>query len=454
MTAFNAALADLYARGHLIKCTPNQLQTMFHYRFTHVGRLTDEEIDVVPALSEAALRTIVRGAINGNIPDITSISMMYAAGFGLPRDIDKAAAWSAFAVLQSANVTFVEAVNALKRDALNSIASKREELIWPEAFETAIDQVLDKLERVRDYDGEAKMAGGAVFPRISGIRVYLFYRVYDNEHGGKSAHLYGALTRTRGKVRYCLDELRLLDIPIELGMLRNRQTLHNYAPFDSNAKLYVISGVLASPLSKRKAMREHFPEVKTVTDLFEHYLASLSRRRLKDFDFVITELRAEISKLQKRLAVLEQKPKKNAAKIKTVKKSIAKRETRIADSVNETRKAKEEYDQRQPETYLHFVANGIYHYQNGKLTGAKLRGGETCTHLKSLGFKSFTNPVIPVVGYVVSKSLSKTDLDNIIDKFSLAYKGEYSITGLTLRPKVESVNIRHCYQYSKSATGE
>lgn len=456
--ALQTCLNNLYARNLLqlaSTCKPDEpeyrktFDTLFHKRFMFNGRLVDEEIDIVPALPKAALSNIVLGAINGNLPDMSTVALMYASGFALPIDLAKAEAWGCFACMQPApTATYADAIAELKRDHKLAIARDRDGFIWPEEVEETIEEVLAKCNHLKEYDGQPMPNGSLVTPRLAGVRINLVYRAYkidDKFH----AHLYAAFLHIGGKIVYTLDKLRYLDIPLELGMHGPRKIIQNYVPFGETAKLYIVQGTLVSPKGLREDMRKHFPEVRTVKDLLDAHIQSLSRQRLDDFGFVVTDLREKLRDVEKRLERLTGQKKKNVDEIAKYKKRKAKLEKRIANDLVEQEQAKAEYVKTLPEHYIRFVATGMFVHQNGQLMGPQLRINPA-PHLQSLGFSTLHHPLVEFAGAVIDKDGSLSGFDNIIAKFESAFDDQYTVTGLTIRPGAKSVNIKRCYSFTKS----
>lgn len=449
LEVLQATLNELYGRNFLaVQRDPKLFDTIYHMRFVYKGRLIDEEIDIVPALPKEALSRIVLGAINGNLPDMTTVAMMYASGFALPQDSVKAEAWASFAVMQPAqNVTYVDAISALKADHKRCVSRERDGFVWPEEFEDTINTVLSKCNSLRPYEGQKLVQGALVTPRLAGLRINLVYRVYKVEEQFH-AHLYGAFLHIGGRIVYALDELRYLDIPIELGMHGAKKVITNYTPFGETAKLYVVQGTLVAPKGLRDDMRLHFPETRTVKDLYDQYLQSLSRVRINDFGFVLTDLREKVREIDKRLERYTGKPKKFADKISELQKRKVKLEKRIENSEAEHKRAEAEYVKTLPEHYIRFVASGMFVYQNDQLMGPQMRI-KPAAHLQSLGFSTLNHPLVELVGYEVDKDGVLSGFDNIIAKFEQAYADQYTVTGLTIRPGAKSVKINRCYSYTK-----
>jgi hypothetical protein len=456
--AMQACLNDLYERSFLVRATETKVydpeheklfDTVFHQRFTFRGRLVDEEIDIVPALPKKALSAIVLGAINGNLPDMSTVAMMYAAGFALPYDLVKAEAWGCFACMQPApNISYQEAIPSLKRDHKAAMLRARDDMIWSEEFEDAIETVLEKCNKLRPYTNQPLARGGLITPTLAGVKINLVYRAYKIE-GKFHAHLYGAFLHIGGRIVYTLDQLRYLGIPIELGMHGPRKVIANYTPFGESAKLYVVQGTLVSPKGLRAEMRARFPDVRTVKDLIDIYMQSLGRTRIKDFGFVVADMREKLRECSQRLDRLSVKPKKFVDEIAKLQKRKAKLEKRIENAAVEVAAAEAEFVKTLPEHYVRFVATGMFIHQNGKLLGPQMKI-RTSVHLQSLGFNTLHHPVVEFIGAVTEKDGSLSGLDNIIAKFESAFDDQYTVTGLTIRPGAQSVNINRCYSYSKS----
>jgi len=450
--ALNAVLNNLYQRNRLVRSTT--IDTLYHCRFVLHGRLSDEEIDVVPALTVKALDEIVLGAINGNLPDMATVSLMYNSGFCLPQCQTRAEAWAAFAGLNAAdNVTYEDAIKQLKADRRESALRARDGLVWPEAIEQTIDEVLRKCNRPKAYTDQKLEKGVCITPKLSGVRINLVYRAYEVE-GNTHAHLYAAFLHIGEKIVYTLDQLRHLGIPLEFGQHNGyRKVIQNYTPFGPGAELFVVQGTLAVPKKMRSELRKHFPNAKTVSDMLREYMATVDRNRIDDFTFVIADMKEELQSTVRKLesyASRSAKPK-FAERISKLEKRKAKLEARIANGNAEREAAQAEYVKTLPEHYLQFVATGMFAYQRGKLMGPQMRI-KPAVHLQSLGFRSLSHPLVDILGYEVDTSgaITKSALDNIIAKFEAAYDDQYTVTGLTIRPYAESVNIKRCYSYTKS----
>jgi hypothetical protein len=444
--ALNAVLNNLYGRSLLTVATNRG--TMDHMRFTYHGRMGDSEIDIVPALHTTALRQIVLGAINGNLPDMNTVGMMYASGFGLSQSLIKAEAWACFAMMQPApSTTYAAAIAALKLDYEAAKSTARKDFVWPNAVEKTIDEVMRKCNTQQKYTDQPLPSGCIITPRLAGVRINLVYRAYkvgDSFH----AFLYGGFLHLGERIIYTIDELNQLGVPLELGMHGSRKIITNYAPFGESAKLYVVQGTLVIPKQKRDLLREHFPDCNTVSALMHRYLESVKDPRSTDFDHVVIELREKLNEVLKKLVKYEANPKRYASELAKYQKRKQKLEQRIENSAAEIAAEQEAYSRRFPEHYLRFVASGIFVYQNGKLMAPQLLVKEK-VHLQSLGFRTLHHPVVDFLGVEYTEDKALSGLDNIIAQFERAFDDQYTVTGLNIRPSPKSVNIKRCFSYSK-----
>jgi hypothetical protein len=195
-------------------------------------------------------------------------------------------------------------------------------------------------------------------------------------------------------------------------------------------------------------MRKHFPDARTVKDLLDAYLKDLSRVRIDDFGFVVADLREKLREVNSRIERYAGKAK-FADKLADLKKRKVKLEKRIENSEAEQVQARAEYVKTLPEHYIRFVATGVFVHQNGKLMTSQLRVNPA-VHLQSLGFSTLRHPLVEFCGLETDKDGALSGFDNIIAKFETAFEDQYTVTGLTIRPGAESVNINRCYSYTKS----
>lgn len=441
----NAALSALYHHNKLIK--PTVPGSFGSYAFLYEGRVSTERLEVMPALTKKALDEIVLGAINGSLNDMALVASMYAAGFALSENIEKAEAWAQFSMMAPAHsVTYQEACAVLKEDRRYAESQMKNGLAWPPYYEQVVDEYLSKLNTFKPYSDQQIEKGAVITPRLKGLRINLIYRAYKR-NGKVCAHLYGAFHLRGGRIDYSVNELRLLGIPIELGEVEGRRTITDYVPFGAGVKLHIVQGTIVVPKDKIAAMREAFPDVNTTSELFDVYLKSVNTNRISDFSYVSAPLTEKKERLLRKISRL----KKKDPQYKKLSKSIEAVEQKLSNIKAVVRKERTRYLNTLPETYLKFVATDMFVYQNRKIMTTQAKWNAS-SHLQSLGFYSLTHPLASLDGFMVkrSKTLSGSELDNIINKFSSVYNDQYSIAGLTIRPYAESVNIKKCFSYVKS----
>ena len=436
MESINQTMNRLRSEGYL-EVTENQ-DTMFAYRFDYSYSNADnaprEEVNVLPALSKDALRSIILGAINGSISDMITVSSMYMSGFVLPQNTMLAQCWANFGLLEPASVTYEEAVAMVKEDYTSAVRKLRNGYAWPSFIE---DRILDVLRKLRDMRPSSQLKeGGITYPDFNGIKLDLVYRVYKDDEGRYATHLYAGFVHENPDVVFTLGELRHLNIPKEIGMIRNRRTIPNYIPFGNGVKLYVVQGTLCIPKSKRKSLVENISGVRSLNDLWKAYKESVNTPRIDDFSHEKLLVRERINKLKKELNVCKKKSQR-----KTIKDNIelAEKEFKFAE-----KKAERKYNKTLPETYLDFVPTNILVYNNGKVMVPKLKL-DAAKHLGSAGFRILNHPLVNLTGYLLTKP-KKSELDNILERFKAAFS-DYTISGLIIRPDADSVNIRKCFYH-------
>jgi hypothetical protein len=436
MEAINQTMNRLRSEGYL-KVTPNN-DTIFSYCFSYSFNDPDsslrEEVSVLPALTKDALRSIVLGAINGSIADMITVSSMYMSGFVLPQNIMLAQCWANFGLVEPASITYEEAISIIKEDYTAALRRLRDDVIWPSFIEDKITSSLKKLQITKPVSKLS--SGGLTWPDIAGIKVDLLYKAVKAEDGKWCTYLYAGFIHLNGGILYTTDLLRHLNIPKELGMIRNRRTVPNYVPFGDGVKLYVVQGTLTLPKSKRQEMKINFPDVKSLSSLWDTYLESVNRERLNDFSHSKIALREKLASALKAVKSTN-KPSEIKALKKTVKSIKQSMLTVELDS-------KEAYLKTLPETYLQFVATNLLVYNNGRVVVPKLRLDKS-NHLSSLGFCTLNHALVKLNCWLLTKP-KKSELSNILEKARSTFP-DYTITGLFIKPDVESVCIRKCFYY-------
>lgn len=433
MQLFTQTLRRLYDCGYIE--TTKEQDTMFAFRIDD-GSEANVGINVMPAIHIEQLKALFKGAMNGNTSDMITVSMMYASGYVLEKDHVLASSWASFGLVEQGIVSYEDAIHRLKLDYKRVLGTQRNEYFWPDRIEHTIDAALSKL---RSYGKSKDLKGPSIYmPDFSGIKIDLVYKVYRTHNDTWAAHLYAGFVNTsKGKVEYAVTELRHIDgIPIELGVIRNKRTLHNYAPFGEGVKLYVVQGVLTSPKSKRSELKERFPEVRKLSDLWALYMESVNKERETDFSHVERAINNEVAELERKAHKAKDVKKANKIKLKISLLEASKPEA--------VRLAKIEANKDFPEYLLDFLPTNILAYNRNKVQVPKLKL-DMHTHLSSIGFKSLRHPLVKLSGIFYAKP-KKSELDNILTTIKEAYS-DYTVNGLIIRPDPESVNVRKCYYY-------
>ena len=184
----------LHTQNCTVACPDALIGSVFHVEFEYEGRLVNESISVLLALRPEQYNQILLGAINGNLVDIATVSNMYACGFGMPLDTEKALAWASYATLDAAQCsTYAESVLALKADRKMILETCMSEgMIVPESILRLAEKIATVGYKSKPYTGQELKKGYHITPSLPGVKVTLIYRACEVE-GKQVTRLYGVL---------------------------------------------------------------------------------------------------------------------------------------------------------------------------------------------------------------------------------------------------------------------
>ena len=201
--------------------------------------LQNEELNVVPRISSAAVRSIAEGALRGDVKAMYTLGMLYNVGLGLPRSEKHAAEWASMSLLEVNQLGFKRARKDLKTH-LSELDDT--DFSYPPVIRRIYD---DLVPRHRKLDPDRVPKGTwLVSPLFAGVRMMLVYRV-DEQSG--LCYLYDARAFGMRGDRVSLDIASKLNVPAVLGSIRNRPTIPNYADrvakFAAPANYFVVGDV-------------------------------------------------------------------------------------------------------------------------------------------------------------------------------------------------------------------
>lgn len=446
----------LHTQNCTVACPDALIGSVFHVEFEYEGRLVNESISVLLALRPEQYNQILLGAINGNLVDIATVSNMYACGFGMPLDTEKALAWASYATLDAAQCsTYAESVLALKADRKMILETCMSEgMIVPESILRLAEKIATVGYKSKPYTGQELKKGYHITPSLPGVKVTLIYRAFEVE-GKQVTRLYGVLLPEQDRLEFSRTLHHHFDVPSAFGEIRGNNIIPSYDLFGKTVKLYCVQGSLTTPKSMIEARNAQFPEYASVralmTAVVEGKVPSDSTVIESCKHTVQAALKAKVSKYAKALSSLREAKAKKAV-VAEAERKLARAQSRLESESCILEAAKKEAMPQLPRTYLQFRATELFVCgKNGALKNAKL-AKDLESHLQYLGFRSFNTTATAFVKHSGAKSsvLTESELDNVIDKFNAAYEGEHRITAVHIRPYSDSVNIHKQYSYKRS----
>jgi hypothetical protein len=403
------------------------------YSYSYMGRLVKQRVTVSPVMKKKTLVRVAKGAISGSITDMATVAMLYATGYGLPKDGDLAESWALFSTISQASIHFDDACALLKKHAMQN-----DEEIWPLDLTLPIARMAERLATFKPYKGGDTMAGASIFPRFAGVRVFLLYR--QGEEG--VPHLYAGYYKDGDDILLEIDALIRLGVPRYLGEVRGKCIIDSYTPFGKKHSLIVVVGTIAVPISAMRKARQFGNSTKAV---FKAFLADASPRKIEaafDNSFYVEKL-AELRKQVRRLR----------GRLKTVKGTrrlvVSEKYERLRDSYIELKALVEKsnpkleyanYLETLPETYLRMVMQELYLWEDGMFVAAPIPPSQTPDHLSSLGFTSLRMRNLEFLSYSCESRLTDERLAEVAKKFEVCLG--FKVTGLVIQPKIVGAPLR------------
>lgn len=365
---------------------------MHAYTYEYMGRVAKQQLTVDVRMKKTELLRIVKRAVEGSLPDMVTVAMLYNVGYGLPYDEELAKVWSCHATIVAAPMAFdVCCEKALEHAMAAPAEFYPDSLVYP---------CLTIIDQIHDHSHASKLkAGQFVMPRLKGVRLYLIYRHVP----GYVPHLYAGFYREGDNVFVAMDKMIELGIPRTFGELRGRVIINSYEPFGQNS-MYVVAATIYVPES---IGHDHVD----AHQLLHEFMNDESIDRTRDsFDTAFYE--ESLADTQKTVKRLERTASKHADKGERVpselRKELAKAQTLAKNYVdviaNSNPQAEyEAYLQARPKSKLRYVAHELYKYNRNGLHTLELCPAPR-VHLQSLGFRSIHHPALECVGYIAETS--------------------------------------------------
>lgn len=447
-------------------------------------------LSIMPRLPSSTVANIAKGAKAGNTDDMLTLSMMYGIGLGVPRDSDLSMAWAGMSLVQVTTISYKKAVKQLNQH----MQSLPKDFCYPELVDRIYKRMLPNYKRVSA--SELPDDSYLLTPLINGLRAFLIYRVADTEKG-KHCYLYDMRVLAAGGTRISLDLATKLNIPRVLGEIQKSFTQADYPDtmkdyLSGPPRYFVVGGTLAIPASKKGLARKAFPDAKSVSDVFDKFVSTADDVRVpfkgtKEYIEAAAELDSAESKLKsvedgselEKLRIAFKRARRAFDRAKARKRKSESEELRVelrtmlhrrdslkngtalaeAKKVCRTLKStlselelresqlEMEHSAQYPENLFRFIASDLF-YGEDKLKRVPI-GQYVYQHLSSLGFSTWTHPMLDSLRTLVSrdsKPFSKKTLARAVEKMSEAYS-EYSVYGVLARPmNCEHVNSKKANQ--------
>jgi hypothetical protein len=396
-------------------------------------------------LDKETLKSLYNKVKSGSREAMHTVSMLYITGFGLPHSETDAVRWSSLSLLEATDISFDEALVVLRADIADIlITDTSEAFVYPE-FRTELPelihsnlshQVID-LDTIKTKLSRTKSTAVSLTPVFAGVRISVVYKISDD---GKDCHMYDAFVEDgTDSIRFTLDVMSVLDVPMFLGEVRGKRTVidyparmakHSKQPIDF--KFFVVRGVLAVPASKKAKLATSFPNAKNTFDMVNELLKFKSVVRKQ---FIASE---SIDRLSRRCIATKAKArsyftkyKRNSKKLKTEYIAIKKEldSVKLKDTVN-----KEELLCSYPEYYLSFIGTeiaGVTEQLN--IHRLSLKPSDQAGHLSVLGFMTTSHQGLVKASTTTLDRLTVKGISSYVNLLSKLY-GEYKLFGVLIQP--------------------
>jgi hypothetical protein len=418
--------------------TPDKLlNSVFDFRL--------HERRVVPRIPYENFKSICRNAIRGDLHDMQLVSLLYAVGFGVPKNETMCMCWAQMSVLEKPCHDINEVFEALKTDVRNA----KSDYVYPHYVTNDRASLVPTNTRIEESMFGRRMR---IFPIYSGMPINLVYR-FD----GNSCYLYDAFNNVYD---FSLEHLYRLDVPLTLDKYVPDYKYRVESLTDTEPHNMVISGTLVIPRSKMQYVRKRYPNTNSVAELFQLFVADKRDRHAMDVDalekltrqvtqieskieFIVsgeaaksvnTQYKAEYALLEsdpsdKRKSLLRDLQKqhgdlRNGVTLQTFQNELTVKKTQLAEFSESENELRYSY----LENVFQFMPNDIYVTNALGAVTMPLRDNFK-SHIQSLGFK--------IVGDLCHYA-DAVDVNELLLKFR---HPEYALRAFNVR-RVESVNNR------------
>lgn len=421
----------------VVSRTPKEyLGTVLDYPLPTKG--PESDVHVMPRISNEVVKRIAKSSIDGNIDDMLTLSMMYGAGLGLPKNTTLSYAWACMSLMEPGPVGYKQA----KKKLLSHIEGlDPTEFSYPRVVDKLFDTVFAAQKTVPAEKADKLPDGKYLLgPMLTGVQAYAMYRI--SEDG--TAYLYDFRIRM-GKgdepLRISLDLAPKIDgVPVVFGEIRRKPTIVNYAGrsgslFEIPPKALIVSGSLAVPNSIKPNIRSAHPECPTLSSLISKFVKESSMERVPyEPSEAFVQAKRQMDRLRETAKTAEGKERRRA------KAKIAELAPGYKDLVAKEKEDKARFSARYPENVLKFIAGDIqYATSNSGVVSRMPLGRNVYQHLQSLGFDTFSHPMFDNYTALRTSDLGKKAVEKAIAEFSSIYS-DFNVQAVIARPNVSSVN--------------
>ena len=438
--------------------------------------ITSQRLHYMPRLPNTAIKTIAKGAVDANLDDMLTLSMMYEVGMGVPQSKKLAQSWACMSLVEQGSVDYNTAKKQLKQH-LKELPNG--EYSYPAVVDKIYNRTMVTYERTSPNevpDGDYMLT-----PMLSGVRLFAIYRA-DRETG--TCYLYDVRAGGVQGQRISFDVASHLSLPRMLGELRNKPTkvMYNETMEDyigTKLDYFVVAGTLAIPSDKRALVKAAHPEVSSANDLFQVMVDTAGEPRKRplassEADKIKTEiktckaivsgikngslrgtLKVEYEELADKLRRMKGRKDERAQKLRNRRAEIKEQWTAIKAGTALTKAEKrllklkdklsaakvDEQNEKlvflskYPENLFDFIATDIYYGGKGKGPRRVPVGQQIDTHLSSLGFQGMTHPIFDSYRSVQTKEgagFTASTFKSAMRKFKSVYP-QYKVAGIVAR---------------------
>lgn len=443
----NECLLSIGTAGILEKASENEKNTAF----TFCVHKNSDELHFMARLKKSVLKSLYMQTKGGSREAAHTVSMLYATGFGIEKNDNKALRWASFSLLEPTDITFEDACIDLKKDILREININPEnDFVYPE-FRKKVplllkEHVSHKTCGLNEIQTSFRKKGEhllSFIPIPKGVPATFIYKVE-----GEDCHLYDSfIDMGQEEDHFSLDIASFLNIPRFLGELRRKRTIIDYPKRMSNKidtlNYFAVKGIIAVPNSRKKLLKEKYPNVSNTRQMVSELMNSQKHIRSEFVDSVdeIEALKKQGAIIRKKAKRFYDKHKRNSKKLKSEYYGLLQQ---VKELIEKDKRDRELLESRFPEYFLKFLATEVIALtSNFEVHCMELEPMYQSIHCSSLGF--ITSDYFQTKGSLCRlESLNEARCKEYVSHVSKIRK-DFDISGLLIQP-----NKRVCLSKRKN----